>query len=114
MSHVLHLDTIPPDIRGAFEILAAAGALSIGATDKGRWCLRIRPGANPITMESALRAAGMPAFAGSPTQLSLRAIRTDEIALFDEADQQILRAVVDDAARDDSKSVMQLLVDGLL
>lgn len=108
-SHVIPFDTIPADVRGAYEILAAAGALSVRASTCGYWCLKLRPGTNAVTLEGLLRGAGCPAFAGSPTLLTLRAITTEEIELFEPDDQRVLRTV----RPSDQGSVIERIIKSL-
>lgn len=112
MTHVIDYQAIPEDIRGIFEIVSPAGATAIRATADGHWALRVEEG-NPINIEGAIRAAGQPAFAGSPNMVTLRAVSAEEVALFDAEDQAVLLAVLDKAAERDSQSVVQRCTDAI-
>lgn len=113
MNHVIAYSNIPEDIRGVFDTLQKGGAIAVRASADGFWCIRLKPGTNAVALEGLLRGVGVPAFAGSATLLTLRAITTAEVALFDESDQSTLSRAIKTADAEQQAPVIQRIVDGL-
>ena len=106
MDHVIDYKKIPEDIRTAFHFVEMA--VSIRASADGYWGLEIS-GGNAVTIETKLRRAGYPAFAGKHDWITLRAIKKEEIVLFDQEDQEVLKR----ANPSDDGSVFGRIIDGL-
>jgi len=94
-NHVIAFDTIPDDIRGIYTIV---GADSIRASVDGHWLIWFDSPVNAVSIEGAIRAAGHPAFAETYNIVTLRAITPNELSLFDDADQKILKPVIQAAS----------------